>query len=95
MTIQEQALKRFGPDQQIDMAIEECAELIVALKHHKRGRATVKDVAGEIADVWIMVEQLRKHFGTCLVDAAKAAKLTRLAETIRGKDGRTATDQAG
>jgi NTP pyrophosphatase (non-canonical NTP hydrolase) len=36
-------------------AIEEMAELIVALKHLKRNKATIKDVSDEVADVLITV----------------------------------------
>lgn len=54
------ALDKFGAEHQIDMLIEECSELIQALIHHKRGRNTLNDVAKEIADVLIMIEQIEK-----------------------------------
>lgn len=52
------AVERFGVDHQIFKAVSECAELIVALTHESEGKNTPYDVAGEIADVQIMVWQL-------------------------------------
>jgi len=72
------ALSIWGHSSQIDMAVEEAAELIQALQHHRRGRCTNEDVAGEIADMTIMCGQLRLIFGAEDVDAAVAAKLARL-----------------
>ena len=72
------ALSKWGYSSQIDMAVEEAAELIQALQHHRRGRCTNDDVAGEIADMTIMCGQLRLVFGAEFVDAAIAAKLARL-----------------
>lgn len=52
----------WGADSQIDMAIEECAELTVALKHYKRNRIEPHDVFEEIADVIFMMEELALMF---------------------------------
>ena len=49
------AIEKFGESNQIDMALEEMAELSVALNHYNRGRATKEDVITEIADVFITV----------------------------------------
>ncbi len=38
------AIMTFGTTSQIDMAIEECAELINALQKRKRGRASKEDI---------------------------------------------------
>jgi len=53
------ALERWGTQAQVLMMVEEAAELVVALLHYRRGRATVEQVAEEIADVWIMAHQMR------------------------------------
>ncbi len=52
------AMDKYGREKQIDMLIEECGELIVSLQHLKRGRVTWTDVASEMADVSIMIEQM-------------------------------------
>ena len=60
----EKAIKKWGVDAQINMAIEEMAELIQALV--KQGRAvngcTKGEVMEEIIDVEIMLEQLKLIF---------------------------------
>jgi len=70
------AINRFGWIQQLDMTVEECAELIVALQHFVRDKASMETVAGEIADVEIMCGQMRLLFPG--VDEAKERKLKRL-----------------
>ena len=67
MTMEEQqvllrAIKKYGGEPQMRMAMEECAELIVALSHHLRARCQIADVISEIADVEIMIEQLKLIF---------------------------------
>lgn len=55
------ALNTWGQLAQIDMAVEECAELIKALCKWKRGldNETVDPLLEEMADVEIMLEQLK------------------------------------
>ena len=77
------ALSKWGYSSQIDMAVEEAAELIQALHHHRRGRCTNEVVASEIADMTIMCGQLRLIFGAEEVDAAIAAKLERLGRRLK------------
>lgn len=77
------AAQKWGAEAQIDQAIEECAELIVALRHARRGRCGAAEVAEEIADVEIMMGQLRVVFGSAAVDTAKQSKLDRLASLVR------------
>jgi len=85
MSIYEQATKKWGIDSQIDMAIEECAELIVELQHARRKRSSVTKICGEIADVEIMCSQMRVIFDSTKVDNIKALKLERLKELIKGE----------
>ena len=77
------AVNAWGTRSQVNMAIEECGELIVVLSHRIRGRATDLDVAGEIADVRIMLDQLALIIGKDLVTQAEEAKLDRLEERVR------------
>ena len=59
MSILTWAMDKYGQEKQIDQLIEECAELIVSLQHMKRGRTTWAEVAGEMADVTIMLDQMK------------------------------------
>lgn len=56
------ALVLWGKDAQINMASEEAAELIVVLNHFRRGRSTAEDVMGEIADMEILLTELKEIF---------------------------------
>lgn len=77
----EAAIKRFGERSQEEMAIEECSELIQAICHKNRGRE--HNIAEEIADVEIMLEQL-KIINGChgQVQEIRAAKIERLLDII-------------
>ena len=50
------AIDTFGRDFNIDMCIEECAELIAVLNHYRRGKASVCDVLSELVDTRIMTD---------------------------------------
>jgi NTP pyrophosphatase (non-canonical NTP hydrolase) len=53
-----EAVKQWGADFQIGMVAEEVGELLSALSKFKRGRIRPMDLASEIADVRIMLEQV-------------------------------------
>lgn len=78
-----QAIEIWGTEAQIDMAIEECGELITALVQWRRGRKEMADVAEEIADVSIMMRQLRLIFGYQAVNKIEAEKLVRLKNRLK------------
>lgn len=82
------AQERWGVPAQIDITIEEMAELIQALVKHRRnaiGCFSLENsahVVEEIADVLVMVSQLRFIFGSDLVDAVVQQKIERLADRL-------------
>ncbi len=57
------ARKVYGDDHLINLAIEEMAELTVALNHYRRKRAEAKAVQEEIADVLLAMQELKQIFG--------------------------------
>lgn len=77
-----QAVLAWGHSAQIDMIVEECSELILALQHFKRGRNTADEVANEIADVSIMLDQARIIFGSDAIHFARQKKNERLAARL-------------
>lgn len=90
MTVEEKAcclrlMDHYGAENQEAMTIGECAELIVALRHKARGRATADDVIDEIADVIIMTQQLSFIYGQSKVDNKIKEKLDRQLERIRNE----------
>lgn len=76
-----EAVQVFGSKHQIEKAIEECAELIVELQRLKTCRNN--NVPEEIADVEIMMSQLRHCF--IGVEEIKKKKLKRLAGLTKSK----------
>ncbi len=86
------AIHRWGRRLQLDVAIEEMAELTKAICKVKRkaGMHTIEAVTEEIADVEIMLEQLKIMFD-CHDRVAdwKAAKLDRLQNILsQGEEAR-------
>jgi NTP pyrophosphatase (non-canonical NTP hydrolase) len=76
------ALEKYGHDAQLDMVIEECSELILAIQRYRRKRCEAIDIQEEIADVEIMLSQMRILFGDQSIDEFKAYKIMRLKERI-------------
>ena len=79
-----EAIATFGTTKQIDIAIEEMAELTQALIKFKRGKQ--HNVEEEIADVEIMIEQLKIIFDADKYERFKHDKLCRLKEVL--EDGK-------
>ena len=77
------AIGKYGATKQENLANEECSELIQAISHKHRGRK--HNIAEEIADVEIMLEQL-KIINDCSEDVAKIrnGKLERLLQRLCG-----------
>ncbi len=81
------ALRHYGDRSQADKCIEECRELDDALIVWKRGGYMAHDCPGvldEIADVIIMVEQMRIAFGAKAVDDRIAFKIERQRQRMQG-----------
>ena len=77
------AIQTFGDDHQIDLWFEESAELTKELCKTRRGIGNPYDLAEEIADCKIMLEQLEMIYANkYLVREFVRAKIKRLAETI-------------
>lgn len=80
------ALARWGVRAQVMVAIEECGELIVALAKADRkvNGSTEAQIATEMADVQIMLEQLRNAFPSVarIEKGERKRKLRRLAERL-------------
>ena len=72
------AIEKWGELSQLEMCIEECAELIIAIRHLNRERVGNYKVAEEVADVIIMALQVREIVGYELVDCWIQNKMDRL-----------------
>ena len=79
--IYEKAISFFGEEQQENICIEECAELIQAINKKHRGKP--HNIPEEIADVEITLEQI-KLINRCSfeVERIKSEKLKRLSSEL-------------
>jgi len=57
-----EAVDKWGVDVQNQVLTEELAELIVEISHLVRGRGSLDKVAEEIADVEIMLQQIKYSY---------------------------------
>jgi NTP pyrophosphatase (non-canonical NTP hydrolase) len=84
--ILDKAIETWGIDAQLEMVIEECLELALALQKLKRLRGDMtqkeKNVIDEIADVKIMIKQAEKIFGSEPVNERVDFKMNRLNERL-------------
>lgn len=81
------AVDTWGVRIQTDIFIEEAAEAIQAISHHRRGRCDLDAVCGELADVWIMLSQMRIVYGKARFDKIFAEKLVSLKTKLDKVDG--------
>jgi len=82
------ALEKWGEKAQYEQMVEECAEMITALKHFERGKIERSDIIAELADVTLMVGQLTWMFGAEEVAAAIDTKLVKLGKLLLDPEGR-------
>jgi len=59
IALKKEALQHFGEAFEVDLCVEECAELIDIIQKYKRGRVTKRQVMAEVVDVWILLIQMR------------------------------------
>jgi NTP pyrophosphatase (non-canonical NTP hydrolase) len=79
-----QALSRYGVDAQDDIAIEEMSELTKAIIKNRRYKtfATLENLYEELADVYIMLEQMVMSLDKDRVQSYVNSKLERLNERL-------------
>lgn len=90
--ILERAIDTYGMQAQVDMCLEEMSELAKALLKMRRGGGDFAEklasIQEEIADVQIMIDQMRIIFGEESVERAERAKLTRLENRLASEADR-------
>lgn len=80
----EKAIRVWGEQIQCEIAIEEMSELIKELIKHFRGVQNIEQLAEEIADVQIMLDQLQIIFNcSSQVTLYQAQKIIRLKERLK------------
>ena len=79
------ALTKWGIESQLNQAVEEMAECIVAINHFKRKGSNVTEIEliEECVDVEIMLIQLRYIFNQKIWSIKFAEKIQRLEELLK------------
>jgi len=84
--IYKKTIEKWGQTAQLEMAQEEATELALAVRKFVRNSTEERfvDMCGEIADVEIMIEQIKYMFPSVQsrVDETKAFKLDRLSKRV-------------
>lgn len=78
------AIDTWGKDMQLTVAVEEFSELTKEIYKHKRGADNLPHIIEELADCYIMLEQMKMMFSlddTVIVGAVKK-KIERLKRMI-------------
>lgn len=76
--VYQKAISVHGEVHQMRKAQEECGELVAAINQYLDFRIDDNALASEVADVEIMIEQMRIILGEEKINAAKAYKINRL-----------------
>lgn len=87
-SVLKKAIETYGADMQLNVAIEEFAELTKEICKHKRGADNIKAIVEEMADCYIMLEQMQMIFGlgsTVIADAINK-KVERLIKRLGYED---------
>ena len=90
--ILKQAIETYGADAQLNVAVEEFAELTKEICKHKRYGDNTKAIIEEMADCYIMLEQMKIMFGISemVIVSAMDKKIKRLKCRIEEKGGEQA-----
>ena len=82
------AVVTWGAEAQLHMVAEECVELALEVLHYARGKGRSDQIADEVADVEIMLEQLKLMMRGVnpvfdeVVDAFRERKLQRVEQML-------------
>ena len=84
MTTIDRAIETYGKDMQLTVAVEELSELIKEICKYKRGADNRKAIIEEMADCYIMLEQLSLIFDipNHAINEVVDKKITRLEKRL-------------
>lgn len=87
-SIEKMAIEKYGKELQTVVAIEELSELIKELTKNIRGKNNHDAIVEEIADVYIMLDQVMMMNDICLNEVVEKMneKLNRLKERMNADD---------
>ena len=84
MPILKKAIETYGKDMQLTVAVEELSELIKEICKNKRGADNRKNIIEEMADCFIMLEQLAIIFDipNHAINEVASQKISRLEKRL-------------
>ena len=84
----EMAIESYGHTPQKIVAMEELSELIKEISKDLRGQGKIENILEEMADVIVMLEQLKVMYGLTIYDIQEAVdkKLERLEKRLANED---------
>ena len=88
MSTLEKAVATYGKDMQLTVAVEELSELIKEICKNKRGKDNIESITEEMADCYIMMDQIAIIFGikNCDINAFIDEKLARLEKRMAERE---------
>lgn len=93
MTTLKRAIEAYGKDMQLTVAVEELSELIKEICKNKRGRDNRKAIIEELADCYIVMEQIAIIFDipNHAINEVVDKKITRLENRLaeRSENGKS------
>jgi hypothetical protein len=90
MTTLEKAIEVYGKDMQLNVAIEEFSEIIKEICKHKRGEDNLDNIIEEMADCYIMLQQMEIIFNIIpnKLISTTLKKLDRLAKRLAEQESK-------
>lgn len=84
--VQNAVIAKYGKEHQTFVAIEEMSELMKALTKNMRGEHNRQDIVEELADVYIVLDQVMMMHGIDLDDVVRKMneKAQRMADRLEG-----------
>lgn len=84
--VQNAVIAKYGKEHQTFVAIEEMSELMKALTKNMRGEHNRQDIVEELADVYIVLDQIMVMHGIDLDEVVKKMneKAKRMADRLEG-----------
>lgn len=84
MSTIDNAIAIYGTENQLLQFCEECAEVIAAVNHYRRGKCSKEHLINELGDLDLMIRQARKIFKISPNDylQAKSRSLNRLRDKL-------------
>jgi NTP pyrophosphatase (non-canonical NTP hydrolase) len=87
MNVFKRAVLVWGKDAQLSMLQEECGELVAAINQFRRNRISTAELAEEVADVKILIQQMDEVLPIDELQNAYGRKIDKLCNHLTSQGG--------